>query len=96
MLVLLEESYFERLFSTKTIFSPSLFKISSLLLILSTILLFLAPYSLEKCFNNFLQIILHLQVYIFVSKHLNEAWRCNEGPTKEEASLSSRLEDTLG
>jgi hypothetical protein len=37
----------------------------------------------------------HLQVYIFVSKHLNEVWRYNEGHVKDDASLSSRLEDTF-
>jgi hypothetical protein len=37
----------------------------------------------------------HAQVHIFVSKHLNEVWRCNEGPMKEEEPLSSRLGNTL-
>jgi hypothetical protein len=37
----------------------------------------------------------HDQVYIFVSKHLNEVWRCNEGTMKGEATLLSRLEDTF-
>jgi hypothetical protein len=38
----------------------------------------------------------HLQVYIIASKHHNEVWRYNEGHAKDEASLSSRLEDTFG
>jgi hypothetical protein len=37
----------------------------------------------------------HVQVYIFASKYLNEVLRCNESPTKVEASLSSRLENTF-
>jgi hypothetical protein len=44
MLALFKESYFKGYFTTKTIFTPSLFKASSLLLILSAILLFVAPY----------------------------------------------------
>jgi hypothetical protein len=37
----------------------------------------------------------HAQVYILVSKHLNEVGRCNEGPMKEEEPLSSRLGNNL-
>jgi hypothetical protein len=87
------------LFSTKTIFSPSLFKTSSLLVILFTILLFLAPMLWKKVSLTFSKSskkhFWHLQVYISVSKLLNEVWRSNEGHAKDEASLSSRLEDTF-
>jgi hypothetical protein len=38
----------------------------------------------------------HLQDYIIAFKHLNEVWRYNEGHAKDEASLSSRLEDSFG
>jgi hypothetical protein len=90
---------FQRLFYNQTIFTPSLFKISSLLLMLSTILLFFALLLWRKVlptFSKSSQKIWHLQVYIFASKHLDEVWRCIEGPTNGEASLSSRLEDTFG
>jgi hypothetical protein len=87
------------LFSTKSIFAPSLFKTSSLLLIMSTLLLFLAPMIWKKfllTFSKASQKFWHLQVYIFVSKHFNEVWRYNEGHVKDEALLSSRLEDIFG
>ncbi len=90
---------FWRLFyNKKTNFTPSLFKTSSLLLIFPTIFFVLAP-TLENGFTDFLQIFpkfWHLQVYIFASKLPNEVWRYNEGHAKDEASLSSRLEDTFG
>jgi hypothetical protein len=88
---------FEAYFTTKTNFTPSLFKISSLLLIL----LFLAPMLWEKVLPTFFFPNLpkfffwYLHVYVFVSMHLNEAWRYNEHHAKDEASLSSRLEDTF-
>jgi hypothetical protein len=71
----LEESYFEGYFTTKTNFTPSLFKTSSLLLIMFTILLFLAPMLWKKVlptFSKSSQNFWHLHVYIFVSKHLNK------------------------
>jgi hypothetical protein len=71
----LEESYFEGYFTTKTNFTPSLFKTSSLLLIMFTILLFLVPMLWKKVlpiFSKSSQNFWHLQVYIFVSKHLNK------------------------
>jgi uncharacterized protein YjeT (DUF2065 family) len=79
-------------------FAPSLFKTYSLLVILYAILLFLAPLLWKRFYqlsSNLPKKIWHLQVNIFTSKHLNEVCRCNEGPTKGEASLSSRLEDTF-
>jgi hypothetical protein len=97
-LAYLEESYFEGYFTTKTNFTPSLFKSSSLLLILFSILLFLALCSGKMFYQfslNLPNFFLHLQVYIFVSKHLNEVWRYNKGHVKDEASLSLRLEDTF-
>jgi hypothetical protein len=62
-------------FQQKLVFAPSVFKTSSLLLILSTILLFLATMLWKKVLPTFSitsQKFWHLQVYIFVSKHLNE------------------------
>jgi hypothetical protein len=56
MLALLEESYFKGYFTTKAIFTPSLFKASTLLLILIYYLALLSPSALEKGFTDFLQI----------------------------------------
>jgi hypothetical protein len=64
-----------------------------------TILLFLAPMLWIKVlptFSKSSQKFWHLQVYIFVSKHINKVWRYDEGHVEDEASLSSRLEDTFG
>jgi hypothetical protein len=50
-------------------------------------LLFLAPMLWEKVlptFSKSSQKFWHLHVYIFVSKHLNEVWRYNEGHAKDE------------
>jgi hypothetical protein len=89
---------FWRLFCSQNYFTPPFFKTSSLLLILSGILLFLAPLLWKRIYwlsSNLPQKFWHLQVHIFTSKHLNEVWRCNEGPTKDETSLSSRLNDSF-
>jgi uncharacterized protein YjeT (DUF2065 family) len=89
---------FWRLFYDQNYFYSIILKTSSLLLILSIILLFLAPLLWKKILLTFFkssQKNLHLQVHIFASKHLNEVWRCKEGPTKVEAPLSWRLEDTF-
>jgi hypothetical protein len=89
---------FLRLVYNQNIFTSSLFKTSSLLLILSSILFFLAPLLWTRCYrlsSNLPQNFWYLQVHIFTSKHLNEVRRCNEGPIKHEASLSSGLDDTF-
>jgi hypothetical protein len=97
-LALLEELHFEGYFTTKTIFTPSLFK--PFVCILSFLLsFFISAPALENGFTNLLQIFqkkFHLQVYIIASKHRNEVCRYNEGNAKDEASLSSGLEDTFG
>jgi hypothetical protein len=96
-LALLEESYFEGYFTTKTIFTPFLFK--PLVCYLSFLLSFSSQPLLWKMvlpiFSKSSLKKIHLQVYIIASKHLNEVWRYNEGHVKDETSLSSRLEDTF-
>jgi hypothetical protein len=56
---------------------------------------FLAPMLWKKVLPTFSKSsqknFWHLQVYIFVSKLLNEVWRSNEGGVKDEASFSWRL-----
>jgi hypothetical protein len=89
---------FWRLFYNYNYFYSIPLQTSSSLLIFPTIFFISAP-ALENGFTYFLQIFpkkIHLQVYIIASKHLNEVWRYNEGHTKDEASLSSRLEGTFG
>jgi hypothetical protein len=97
MLAKLEEPYFEGYFITKTSFTPSLFK--PLVCYLSFLLSFSSqPLLWKMVLSIFFKSSKknHLQVYIIASKHLNEVWRYNEGHVKDEASLSSRLEDTFG
>jgi hypothetical protein len=90
---------FWRLFYNQNYFYSILSKIFISLLILKHYLALLSPLPWKEVLLTFFkssQKFWHLQVYIFTSKHLNEVWRHNEGPAKDEASLSSRLEDTFG
>jgi hypothetical protein len=66
---------FLRLVYNQNHFTSSLFKTSSLLLILSGIFLFLAPLLWKRCYrlsSDLPQNFWYLQVHIFASKHLNE------------------------
>jgi hypothetical protein len=49
-----------------------------------------------QLFPNLPNFFWHLHVDVFISKHLNEVWRYNEGHAKDEVLLSSRIEDTFG
>jgi hypothetical protein len=81
----------ERLFTTKNYFYSIPLQNHKSTTYLVWFLALISPSSFEKLLpisSNHPQKFWHLHVHIFASKHLNEVWRCNEGPTKDEALLS--------